>query len=363
MLINDTKYSNLAYSNEYQAYLDSNFKIRTQKAEEYNQLNNALITLPNEMLHEIYGHTRHNPSSDLSDVVLTKSQAPDLAKTTNDRLAKDDDAIEALKKSIKTFMKLRSTCKFMYRFLTYEKIAKFCENYTPETKLLTFKNLMKVTSTPDDEIRHTPAIIVLYTGIDTSEIKNELECLLVEAVKCNNIHHATILFRHKPDPNIQHNTTPLFFYAKTIEMVQIFIENNVDIHTTISCWPGLNVLWEVVKTIYPSDLMKFYLNNHVNANKLHPSDNSCLFHKLPWSNLSIDTNFFKKAQLLLEAIPYMVNTFDNKEQTPLDLAYNALEIYRKKNRNSDTLETVITLLREHGGKTRQELEIEKKYET
>lgn len=54
----------------------------------------------------------------------------------------------------------------------------------------------------------------------------------------------------------------------------------------------------------------------------------------------------------------MINTLNKKGETPLDLAYNALAAYHKKNINSKTLEAVIALFKHYGSKTAQELKKE-----
>jgi hypothetical protein len=104
--------------------------------------------------------------------------------------------------------------------------------------------------------------------------------------------------------------------------------------------------------------MELYLTHHVDAKKLRMSDGSCLLHALGWSNLNIDNHFFKKVQLLVEAVPDIINTVNQKGETPLDLAYNALETYYKKNIDPGTLKAVIALFRRCGGKTAPELKIE-----
>lgn len=314
---------------KYSLYLRRNFHIKAQKSEEYNQ-SNTLITLFSDIFNQIIAccHTH------------------------------DNNEIKALEKSIKTFMQFSATCKAMHKFLTHEVIGNFCKDYTPETKLKMFRTLMEPTYKPGDEIKHLPAVILLCAGTENTHIKNELSCLLIEAIRSNNIQRAATLFKHNADPNTQDNTVPVFFHAETVEMAQVFIHNKVDIDMN-SLWPDTNVLWEVVRTKYPSELMGLYLTHRVNAETLRPSDESCLLHALGWSNLNIDNHFLKKAQLLVEAIPHMINTINQRGETPLDLAHSALETYYKKNINPGTLNAVITLFRRCGGKTAQELKIEK----
>ena len=357
MFDHDTHMSDSNYGpGDYNDYLQRNCKTKIQKAEKYNQYN-PLIALCDDIFKQILSYCHeHDVPSNASTI------ASSFAKATNEEvLSKRDNAIKALEKSIKTFMQLSATCKLTHTLLTHEKIGTFCKNYPHEIKLYLFQNLMQPTSTPGDEIKHFPAVIILCAGIDTASIEEELTCLLAQAVESNDAQRVTTLFKHHADPNVQDRlydrVVPIFFRIKTVEVAQEFIKKNVNLHV-ITHWPQTNVLWEVTKTHYPSELMKLYLAHHVDAKELHPLNNSCLFHKLTWSSLHIDDNFFKKAQLLLEAIPAMINTLNKKGETPLDLAYNALAAYHKKNINSKTLEAVIALFKHYGSKTAQELKKE-----
>ena len=315
-------------SKEYERYLQHNFVIRALEAEKYNQHNPLLIQ---ELLDQIF------PSC----------------------LADDDDHAKSLENSIKNYMKLRRVCKRFNTVLTFEVIGNFCHNYTPQIKSQTFRKLIKPTYGPYDTIKHLPALIVLCAGIDINP-QTELNSLLLDAVRANDIHVATTLFKHHANPNAQNDSCPVFFQAKTVEIAQIFICNKVDVHM-ISSWPMTNVLWEITKNEYPSELLELYLAHQVDAKKLRPFDDACVLHAFADQILSkiiknID-DFLKKGQLLLDAIPDMVNALNKDGQTPLDIAQKSLyEAKKSKHGTPHAFEQLIILFRKYGCLTAQEFE-------
>ena len=310
-------------TNEYEQYLRRSAKIKAEKAEEYNQ-HDGLTALHNDIFNYMlpYCHTNNNAEA------------------------------EALEESIKTFMRLRIVCKKFNTLLTFETIGTLCHNYAPHIKSQTFRKLIKPTYDPHDKIKHLPALIVLCAGTDiNTEI--ELNDLLFEAVRSNDIQVTTALFKYHAHPHIQNESGPIFFHAKTVEMAQLFIANKVNVHM-VSSWPKTNIFWEIIKNEYPSELMALYLAHNVDAKKLRPSDNACLLHRLASLPVNMDDNFFEKAQLLLNAAPDMINTINNKNKTPLDIAQEELE-KAKKDGSSETIEKLIALFKEYSGKTTQEL--------
>lgn len=118
-----------------------------------------------------------------------------------------------------------------------------------------------------------------------------------------------------------------------------------------------SVLWRDLKGGYSSSRLVYGLT-YDDATVLS-RHGSCLLHGLVWENWSgiYDVaDFLKKGELLLHAIPGMVNALNNNRQTPSDAAYICLE--KVTSMNGETVcafKKLISLYRSHGGKTAQEL--------
>ncbi len=295
------------------------------------------------------------------------------------QLANAKAKVEELKNDIKSFMKLSTTCKSWNNFLTFERIGSFCEHYPLETKNEVLRYLIESWgSSFDGECRPTLILICAGADIDTN---HRGRSALKRAVYKDDVQFAKTLFRYNANPNIQTYYTfvsgyfPVFFCANTVEMVQTFIENGVDIQATD--FAGLNVLWHILYNEGSADLMKVYLEHGVDATKLHLGDNACLLHALAHSYyIPYIDNFLQNANLLLTAIPGMINTLDEDNLTPLDVAQESLKGLQEdveaesalKDLQEDgeedgvvesalAFEKFIALLRERGGLTAQELGI------
>ncbi len=327
-MLNPSKKTLTDNSKEYERYIQHNVVVRVLEAEKYNRHYPLLIP---ELLDQIF-------LSCFSD---------------------DDDQAKSLENSIKNYMKLRKVCKRFNTLLTFEVIGKFCHKYTPDIKSQTFRKLIKPTYDPYDTIKYLPALILLHAGIDiNTEI--ELNDLLTHAVKTNDTQVAIALFKYHANPHVQTVSGPVFFQAKTAEMAQIFINNKVDVHM-ISSWPETNVLWEIIKNEYPSELLELYLTHHVDAKKLRPIDDACLLHtfadQIHSKIINNIADFLKKGQLLLDIIPDMVNALNKNGQTPLDIAQKSLgEAKKSKSGTPEAFEKLIALLRKYGGLTAHEFE-------
>jgi len=124
---------------------------------------------------------------------------------------------------------------------------------------------------------------------------------------------------------------PIFFYAKSLNVANVFIDHNVNIQA-IRLDNGTNVLWEVIGHRYSTDLFKLYLERGVNPKNVSRVDNSCLLHE--WAKtfqrytFEMHTSFFDKGQLLFAANSGMINALDSNNQTPLDIAQKMLNMER-----------------------------------
>jgi len=311
-------------------------KEQALQAEEYNQ-SNPLFLLPQEMLNQIF------------------SSCPTPAQA------------QSLEKTIKTFMKLSATCKSFNKLLTFETIGNFCTNYAQNDKDQTLQNITQYMNNYTYKAKRLPALIVSCAGA-TLKPKHELDPLFEIAIikpKGDLDFLFEIAIRHADAQLLKalfknHALVDLgrsFFDAKTIEMVQIFIDNKVNLHVTDN-YSKTNVLWYILEDQYPSAIMELYLKHHVDAKKLR-SDNSCVLHKLakPSSICKINKvdNFLKKAILLLNAIPDMINTLNDYDETPVDAVKAFLQEAKSNGLLPEAFEKLLTLFRIRGGLTAQEL--------
>lgn len=312
-----------------QAMLNLNTAIRnkSEQAERYNQ-HNALVSLQKNAFNKILLHCHTH----------------------------DYDPAQALEKSIKTFIALSTISKHFNALLTCETIGELCKNYSRTNKKKVLKKIMKNMHISNYNAKRFPALILICAGADPNTVVNG-SSLLYKAVTHEDEQLLTTLFKYNANSNEACEVCPTFFYAETVEIAQIFINNEVNVHTTES-HNKTNVLWDVLDNEYPIELIKFYLEQNVDATAIRPFDNACLLHELAWSNyyvhLSSPDNFLKKAILLLDTIPYMINTLNKNGSTPIDLAYKS----QQERLYSDAFKELIILFRKCGGKTAQELKEE-----
>jgi len=290
-------------------------------AETYNDTVCLLTSLPNEKLIDIFSFC----------------------------LVDNVNKVKSLEKSIKGFMQMNTVCRNFNRLLTFETIGEFCESYAQENKDQALINLKKELKKIDNN--RLRILILLHAGANVNT--NEGDYLILYSTLENNSGLNKILFRYHANPNAKiRGMGPVFFFAETIAMAHTFINsNNFNIHA-FSDYRETNVLWKMTQDDYPSELMRLYLAYGVDAKKLDLYYGSCLLHELAKQEVEKNTdNFLKKADLLLTAIPDMINSLDRWGQTPIDIAQVSL----KTSRNPKVLEQLITLFRNNRGLTAQEL--------
>jgi len=302
---------------EYDAQLASH-------AEEYNSRNSVFL-LPTDVLHCIVSH----------------------------HFVQDDNQVIVLTNSIKIFMKLSTVCKKLNTSLTFETIGKSCQNYPQDEKNQT----LNLISNYSLDQRRLPVLILVCAGADTKE-QDYAKFLLEGAVHTNDLKMVEILFKHHANPNEIVYGTPVLMRVKTRAIAQEFIDNDVDLQLSIE---GKNILWYTTKNEYTSDLMAFYIKHQVDAEKLS-KDKSCLLHELAGSkntpyhdyqkidNYKIDDvdDFLKKAQLLLSAIPTMINQVNERNETPLQVAYHSW-FDAHKDGTPEAFEKLMKLFARYGG--------------
>lgn len=263
--------------------------------------------------------------------------------------------VKELKDTIKSFMQLSATCKRYNRLFTGAIIGNLCKNHDQKIKNQVLSELVKTTNTLHYDC--LPALILVYAGADV-KAGYDSTLLLSKAVLRNDVQMVKALVNHGINPNLVNdinflaipNKEPIFFQAKTEEMVCVFIDGKVNVHMN-SFW-GVNVLWKLIGSEYPPELFELYLARGADAQNLRPSDNACLWHRIAWLGLDGDDNFLKKVCILLDVIPNMLNDLDSNNDTPLNVAQNN---FRRREYNKLANDQYIAFFRKNGALTAQEL--------
>lgn len=318
----------------------------------FNKLSylSSIIWTPKQLSPEDYAqlalqakeYNQHNPLLSLPDV---------LSHIFSHCLVHNENQVESLKNSMKSLIKLNSTCKNLHTLLTRETIGKFCKNYAQNDKDQALFNLGESINNLTYMRKRLPALILICAGADPNT-SVWTSCLLTKAVEWHDAGMTATLFRHHADPNVHEGSCPLLFFIRAKEVAQLFINNGVDLNATPK-YSSINVLWEIIRSQdYPAELITLYLKHGANPRNLNSIDNSCLLHGLANSDHIGDVNnFFKKVTLLLDTIPDMINALNKSGQTPLDVAQVSLE----GSTTPEAFEQLIALFKEHGGLTTQKL--------
>lgn len=270
-------------------------------------------------------------------------------------------ANQSLVNSIKILMKLRMLNKDLNQAWTVEKIGTLCKNYSDDDKdemlgkLFAYRDFKPTV--------YMPLAILFSLGFGTHI--GEINDFVLEKVvgKAGFLPVLQLLFKNKANPNLKIYNAPLFFKLKTVEEAQVFVENNVDFNPIFAYYQsnwGVNVLWCTVLEEYPLELMKFYLDHEVDPKVLNHRG-ECLLHELADKFCLIKDmdDYFKKFELLLDAIPDMINLLSLNHQTPTG---ELMRIAQQDCENGYTLhckemyDKFIALFRERGGRTFTELQ-------
>lgn len=313
---------------EQQRFLSRKYEQLALAATEYNQ-HNPLFLLLNDLLCHIFSYCSTH----------------------------EENEIQSLEKSIKALMRLSTTCK---NFTTFKTIGNACRYYAQDVKNHALSNLGHNMNHITYARKRIPALALICAGANT-ESQVWKGYLLTQAVKYNDIPIATELFKHHANPNVLEDFRPLFFDLTSVPMAKLFIDSGVDLNAT-STHSSVNILWLMIRFhFYSAELLELYLQHGANPKNLNPLDNSCLLHNLGNTDCIQDVdNFLKKAQLLLDAIPDMIDALDKNKQTPLDIAQASLDDSRLHGTPAtvSALEQLIALFKECDNKRTQELKHE-----
>lgn len=205
----------------------------------------------------------------------------------------------------------------------------------------------------------TVPLALVYSGAD-ADVKPKLwSTCLASAVDEDDELAVAMLLKHNANPYQLTNSRQcerICFHASTVAIAKLFLEK---IDNKSELLSNLEYIDGLLSDHYSSEIMEFWFDYGVNPGEIYYAGHNCLFHVL------VDTiyeygntieNILAKGELLLKHIPNMVNTINRRGKTPMDEAIIA------DNSNNcclpDAHKALIKLLRQHGGKTAQELEEE-----
>lgn len=200
--------------------------------------------------------------------------------------------------------------------------------------------------------------------------------LLERATRHSDTELLAALFERNANPDMRSVAgVPIFFYAKDLAVIQEFVNRKVNLNA-IKVTDQTNVLRKALHHKYPAELLQLYITEKIDLRNISYPDNSCLFHELATLCETFSAkdraNFFRKSYLLLTNCADVLNTVNNKNQTPLDLALKILDIesnythlmntHRMKlgkgpkgNDRQDAAKLIVNLYKRYGGLQAEEL--------
>lgn len=109
---------------------------------------------------------------------------------------------------------------------------------------------------------------------------------------------------------------------------------------------------------YSSDKLKCCLEGCADVTKVNDAG-FCLLHQLIclncYAHIADKDDFLKKGELLLHAIPGMINALNRYGETPTDYAYMGWKTTKYQESQAEAFGKLIYLYKSHGGKTAQQL--------
>ncbi len=307
--------------------------LKIREAKEYNRQNpnitfiDNLIKVPSDPLgHIMKFQYCSEPLDEMNNSIgcrnfVSHSDVIEISENIH-TLAAIEYALEkrAFEYGIKCYMRLSCVCTHFNKVLTPQTVGMLHKHYSLDQKNDFWQTLMMDTDYEKMNSKRMPALILICAGA-TSNI--QIDELLTNIIVNNKTQQAEILFQHAIDPNLERNNVPIFFFATTVEMINLFKTYGVDIQA-MGC--GKNVLWHILThNKYGPELMEFYLSeNTLNTDGILHSLAAAqsTYQCYGLSNI----NILKKGDLLLKTFPKMVNVKDKYGRTPLDIAMKFLLI-------------------------------------
>jgi len=269
-------------------------------------------------------------------------------------LAYSVDTTKPLEDIMKSSLLLSTTCKKANTPELFIAIGKVCSSYDIAEKNSVMKRLLSNTNDFNyKNVRHG-LFLLTYAGADNNA--DERYTLLSRAIHREDKQMIIALFQNNVNPNQQKKyEDPDFFDIKTVEILQMFIDQGVNLNAEGHYNP--NLLWSCITHGRSSDLIEFYLNHKVDAKKIKIGNNECIFHHLARCNYSYRNieNYINLSTLLLKAAPDIINTLNQKGQTAMDIIKEIMKEEKQKTNIYKACIALAELFEKHGGKTAQQL--------
>lgn len=248
--------------------------------------------------------------------------------------------------SIKAMLALSVTCTHFDSKLPY--LGQLLQCYDVKTKNKALKKLLSSMNDLTYWHKKRAALLLVYAGADHN-VQSSCSYLFEKAVNRNDLNMVTLLFQQGANANFIDPLLddPIFFHAKIPEMVTIFGNNNANFNTSSELYP--NVLWYLCgegTSDNADEIMQIYIDKGVDLRKMN-LNNQSLLHEMANNSMFSDAHL-KIARFTFTKAPDMINALDKQNNTPLDLLIkNSWGSSRKNN--------LISLFKEYGAKTAQEL--------
>lgn len=263
---------------------------------------------------------------------------------------------------------LKNLCKRFSSILTIKVIGQLHKRYAIESKNRALESITKNISSTNYQANRVGVLTLLYSGANPNtgahmnysrhiQTRYSDFSLLHKVLIERDVDLLSLLLYFNANPNQIHpNKGPLFFFAPTVNIVDLFVNKGADLNSKDK--NGNNVLWYVHRL--SRELIEFYIEHKVDMRYINPSDNTSLLHALANPSVKYINNsngFFEKGVLLVEKIPDMLNVIDKSGKTPIDLMQEKIkrEFYNNSMYYAKPFKQLITLYIGYGGKTAQEL--------
>ena len=266
----------------------------------------------------------------------------------------------------KTAVKLDRVSKSFHSALTPDTLSLMFRQYDPKAKNILFT-----------EIIHSDEIDAAIFGINESYYPSKRRFIMAllknnspyagdphsiivsSALKYNDSELVQFLFDNKQNHLIlanDWNQIPAFFHARTPEMAQLFKQHNIPLNSVKpEHHSDPNILWYAIRDRSTSaETVQYYIRENIPFIK-HKTNGETLLHNLSNVHTTDETvqNNIKKAQLLLEKDPTLLNATDSNNCTPLDSAHNTMHGFAWVD-DTEPMQQYIAFLESSGAKRNKE---------
>lgn len=255
-----------------------------------------------------------------------------------------------LVKAVQTIPDLQLSCKQFYSIkLSFQYIGEnILHHYPQNEKDSLFQKCFKTNGITNMTPLKT---ILLYAGLEERAVDHCILSELQYATEKDDLEMIATCLKYNCNTAALSSHVPPFFLAKSCQAAQLFINRGTDLSTSTDMYP--NVLWYVLDKENSLELLRLYLQHGIDPKKINPSTGDCLLHNLDIASAHYFAgtnrkNFLESAELLLNALPNMINTLNAANKTPLDG-------FKQQNKNK-TISDLITLFKTRGAKTAEELQ-------